>query len=128
MYTLDAVHPITHAVGNTIKRVILIIFSVVRFGTEMTAQRYVPAPHLIFCTQKYFPRINESSIDGDGDGEGKGVSCRKHLMPYTELVLLYSVLKDRHACHSAGGSAVAIMGVFMYSVAKSMFKPKPKEA
>ena len=37
-YTLDAVHPITHAVGNTIKRVILILFSVVRFGTPMTAQ------------------------------------------------------------------------------------------
>jgi len=37
-YTLDAVHPITHAVGNTIKRVILILFSVVRFGTPMTTQ------------------------------------------------------------------------------------------
>ena len=39
MLTLDAraemaqVHPITHAVGNTIKRVILILFSVIRFGT-----------------------------------------------------------------------------------------------
>jgi solute carrier family 35 protein E1 len=38
MYTLDSVHPITHAVGNTIKRVILILFSVVRFGTPMTTQ------------------------------------------------------------------------------------------
>ena len=37
-YTLDSVHPITHAVGNTIKRVILILFSVVRFGTPMTFQ------------------------------------------------------------------------------------------
>ena len=37
-YTLDAVHPITHAVGNTIKRVILILFSVVAFGTPMTLQ------------------------------------------------------------------------------------------
>merc|ERR1740138_1710255 len=37
-YTLDSVHPITHAVGNTIKRVILILFSVVRFGTPMTMQ------------------------------------------------------------------------------------------
>jgi len=37
-YTLEAVHPITHAVGNTIKRVILIMFSVVRFGTPMTTQ------------------------------------------------------------------------------------------
>jgi len=37
-YTLDSVHPITHAVGNTIKRVILILFSVIRFGTPMTTQ------------------------------------------------------------------------------------------
>lgn len=40
-YALDAVHPITHAVGNTIKRVILILFSVVRFGTPMTTQSIV---------------------------------------------------------------------------------------
>ena len=36
MLTLAAVHPITHAVANTIKRVILILFSVVRFGTPLT--------------------------------------------------------------------------------------------
>ena len=65
-YTLDAVHPITHAVGNTIKRVILILFSVVRFGTPMTTQ-------------------------------------------------------------SAIGSAIAIAGVFAYSVAKQLVK-KPKKA
>merc|ERR1711988_1908574 len=41
MYTLDAVHPITHAVGNTIKRVILILFSVLRFGTPMTQQSII---------------------------------------------------------------------------------------
>jgi len=67
MYTLDAVHPITHAVGNTIKRVILILFSVVRFGTPMTQQSLV-------------------------------------------------------------GSSIAIAGVFLYSIAKTMFKPKPKTA
>jgi len=67
MYTLDAVHPITHAVGNTIKRVILILFSVVRFGTPMTTQSVV-------------------------------------------------------------GSSIAIAGVFAYSVAKTIFKPKPKSA
>ena len=67
MYALDAVHPITHAVGNTIKRVVLILFSVVRFGTPMTSQ-------------------------------------------------------------SAIGSAIAIAGVFSYSIAKQQFKPKPKTA
>lgn len=33
---LDSVHPITHAVGNTIKRVVIILASVVVFGTTMT--------------------------------------------------------------------------------------------
>ena len=61
-YTLEAVHPITHAVGNTVKRVILILFSVLRFGTPMTAQ-------------------------------------------------------------TAAGSAVAVAGVFAYSLAKNAFKP-----
>jgi len=37
-YTLDSVHPITHAVGNTIKRVILILYSVLRFGSVLDMQ------------------------------------------------------------------------------------------
>jgi len=37
-YVLDSVHPITHAVGNTIKRVILILYSVVRFGSVLSLQ------------------------------------------------------------------------------------------
>jgi len=36
MITLDAVHPVTHAVGNTIKRVILMLVSVFAFGSELT--------------------------------------------------------------------------------------------
>ena len=35
-YTLDAVHPITHAVGNTIKRVVIIIASVIAFNTPIS--------------------------------------------------------------------------------------------
>lgn len=64
-YTLGMVHPITHAVGNTIKRVILILFSVIRFGSPMTTQ-------------------------------------------------------------SAIGSAIAVAGVFAYSVAKQTFKSPKK--
>ena len=41
MYTLDSVHPITHAVGKTIKRVILILYSVLRFGSTLEAQGIV---------------------------------------------------------------------------------------
>ncbi len=36
--TLDKVAPVTHALGNTIKRVVIIIASVVVFGTTMTSQ------------------------------------------------------------------------------------------
>eukprot|EP00640_Fibrocapsa_japonica_P003829 CAMPEP_0113936846 /NCGR_PEP_ID=MMETSP1339-20121228/3615_1 /TAXON_ID=94617 /ORGANISM="Fibrocapsa japonica" /LENGTH=364 /DNA_ID=CAMNT_0000939407 /DNA_START=144 /DNA_END=1238 /DNA_ORIENTATION=- /assembly_acc=CAM_ASM_000762 len=35
---LDNVAPVTHAVGNTIKRVVVIVAAVVFFGTKMTAQ------------------------------------------------------------------------------------------
>lgn len=36
--TLDKVAPVTHALGNTIKRVVIIITSVIVFGTTMSAQ------------------------------------------------------------------------------------------
>ena len=36
--TLDKVSPVTHAVGNTIKRVVIIITSMLVFGTTMTQQ------------------------------------------------------------------------------------------
>lgn len=36
--TLDNVAPVTHALGNTIKRVVIIITSVLVFGTKMTPQ------------------------------------------------------------------------------------------
>jgi solute carrier family 35 protein E1 len=35
---LDSVAPITHALGNTIKRVVIILTSVVVFGTKLTGQ------------------------------------------------------------------------------------------
>jgi solute carrier family 35, member E1 len=35
---LDAVHPVTHAVGNTLKRVFVIVSSVVLFKTPVTNQ------------------------------------------------------------------------------------------
>jgi solute carrier family 35 protein E1 len=36
--TLDQVAPVTHALGNTIKRVVIILTSVIVFGTTMTTQ------------------------------------------------------------------------------------------
>jgi solute carrier family 35 protein E1 len=35
---LDNVAPVTHAIGNTIKRVVIIVASVIAFGTKMTPQ------------------------------------------------------------------------------------------
>merc|ERR1711871_1383006 len=35
---LDSVAPVTHALGNTIKRVVIILTSVVVFGTKLTTQ------------------------------------------------------------------------------------------
>ena len=35
---LDNVAPVTHALGNTIKRVVIILTSVVVFGSTMTTQ------------------------------------------------------------------------------------------
>lgn len=35
-YCLDAIHPVTHAVANTVKRVFLIAVSIVVFGHKLT--------------------------------------------------------------------------------------------
>jgi solute carrier family 35, member E1 len=35
---LESVHPVTHAVGNTIKRVVIIVSSVIAFRTPMSRQ------------------------------------------------------------------------------------------
>lgn len=39
--TLDKVHPVTHAVGNTIKRVVIIGASIIVFKNEVTTQGYI---------------------------------------------------------------------------------------
>lgn len=38
---LDSVHPVTHAVGNTIKRVVIIAASILVFKNPVTAQGYL---------------------------------------------------------------------------------------
>ena len=110
MYTLDAVHPITHAVGNTIKRVILILFSVVRFGTPMTQQRSATLPPRAPLAYAY-PRFRLSMLP-------------PHAPPYNRRSQSYEPPSD--ACRSITGSTIAIAGVFMYSIAKTVFKSKPK--
>jgi solute carrier family 35 protein E1 len=50
---LDNVHPITHAVGNTIKRVVIILASVVVFGTTMTPLNKIGSSLAIFGVLLY---------------------------------------------------------------------------
>lgn len=46
--TLDKVAPVTHALGNTIKRVVIIIASVLVFGTTMTTKGIIGSATAIF--------------------------------------------------------------------------------
>ena len=50
---LDNVAPLTHALGNTIKRVVIIIVSVIVFGTNMTAQGALGSAIAIFGVLLY---------------------------------------------------------------------------
>uniref|UniRef100_A0A7R9YBK2 Sugar phosphate transporter domain-containing protein n=1 Tax=Pinguiococcus pyrenoidosus TaxID=172671 RepID=A0A7R9YBK2_9STRA len=50
---LSQVHPITHAVGNTIKRVVVIIASVIVFGTTMTPTAIAGSSVAILGTLMY---------------------------------------------------------------------------
>uniref|UniRef100_A0A7S1XYR7 Sugar phosphate transporter domain-containing protein n=1 Tax=Phaeomonas parva TaxID=124430 RepID=A0A7S1XYR7_9STRA len=58
---LNAVHPITHAVGNTIKRVVIIVASVIFFKTKMSMQSIIGSSIAIFgvllysLAKQYFP-------------------------------------------------------------------------
>lgn len=50
---LDNVAPVTHAIGNTIKRVIIILTSVLVFGTKMTSQGVIGSGVAIFGVLLY---------------------------------------------------------------------------
>lgn len=51
--TLDKVAPVTHALGNTIKRVVIILTSVLVFGTKMTGNGIVGSSIAIFGVLLY---------------------------------------------------------------------------
>lgn len=50
---LDNVAPVTHALGNTIKRVVIIIASVIVFGTKMTTQGGIGSAIAVFGVLLY---------------------------------------------------------------------------
>lgn len=50
---LDSVHPVTHAVGNTIKRVVVIAASILVFKNPVTTQGYIGSAIAVFGVLLY---------------------------------------------------------------------------
>ena len=97
------VHPVSHAVGNTVKRVVLIVFSVLRCcGPCIVSDRH-DAP------------ITRDTMDAGS------VRAR----PFVPRLRAYSL---RFGTPMNGqtivGSTIAVTGVFAFSVAKQRVKPK----
>merc|ERR1712194_778664 len=57
---LGKVNPVTHAVGNTIKRVVIIVASVVAFKTKMSTGSIIGSSIAIFGTLLYSLAMNAS--------------------------------------------------------------------
>ena len=57
---LGKVNPVTHAVGNTIKRVVIIVASVVAFKTPMSTGSIIGSSIAIFGTLLYSLAMNAS--------------------------------------------------------------------
>ena len=120
-YTLEAVHPITHAVGNTVKRRIHICMHSSIYNTvERRARCCNP---MCLCTiDRLQPHASEAATATVRVVQVKRV-----------ILILFSVARfgTPMTTQSAIGSAIAVTGVFAYSVAKNVFKPAnpaPKSA
>ena len=118
-YTLEAVHPITHAVGNTVKRRMHIcMHSSIDNTVERRARCCNPmCPCTIDRLQPHAPEAATVRV----------VQVKR------VILILFSVARfgTPMTTQSAIGSAVAVTGVFAYSVAKNVFKPAkpaPKSA
>ena len=57
---VSQVNPVTHAVGNTIKRVVIIVASVVAFKTPMSTGSIIGSSIAIFGTLLYSLAMNAS--------------------------------------------------------------------
>jgi len=57
---LGKVNPVTHAVGNTVKRVVIIIASVIAFKTPMSTGSIIGSSVAIFGTLLYSLAMNAS--------------------------------------------------------------------
>lgn len=62
-WILDEVHPITHAVGNTVKRIVLIIASVIAFHTPINSQGIIGSAIAIIGTFLYSVAMQKADED-----------------------------------------------------------------
>ena len=100
---LQRVSPVTHSIGNCLKRVIVIVASVIVFKNPMSQQNMIGERHsawglLPACTNTHFCRSSQAP-------------CGCHLPPscsVSEVTLL------------AAGTGIALAGVFGYSQVKRL--------
>ena len=65
LFTHPQVNPVTHAVGNTIKRVVIIVASVVAFKTPMSTGSIIGSSVAIAGTLMYSLAMNASKTKKD---------------------------------------------------------------
>ena len=65
LFTHTQVNPVTHAVGNTIKRVVIIVASVVAFKTPMSTGSIIGSSVAIAGTLMYSLAMNASKTKKD---------------------------------------------------------------
>ena len=93
---LQRVSPVTHSIGNCLKRVIVIVASVIVFQNPMSRQNMIGAGRLA-CAPKHCMR---------------SVSVRWTLSRVLRPMV--------HRAHLCAGTAVALAGVFAYSQVKRL--------
>ena len=74
---LGKVNPVTHAVGNTIKRVVIIVASVIAFKTPMSTGSIVGSSVAIAGTLLYSLAMNASKDQKSDKGKGKKKTNKK---------------------------------------------------
>lgn len=69
-YALKIIHPVTHALGNTLKRVVMIIVSVLVLNHKFTPLGLAGCTTAICGVMAY--SMTKAKLEAGGKGEGKG--------------------------------------------------------
>jgi len=103
---LSRVSPVSHSIGNCVKRVVVIVASIVAFQNPVSAQNAAGAG----LGSGWCPG---EQIVGCGGAEARARSV-------VACLTLYPQLPNPHP--SPPGTCLALFGVFLYSQAKRKFK------